>query len=214
MENPKNLLRILIFLTLISAVAAVLLYQQNYGSEPIDSRPDSSTPSPEATFMLPDNYFYRQDDAAWGALKIGDTTDTMRAYGCTISSVAMAASNLTGTKITPGQLVTKLSDNNGFTDRGWLIWDKLPAATDGKVSAKLYNQPDHSHIQNCLDDGHYPLVKFYLGGTIVHWGLIVGTTAEDYLIRDPLYGGPDDPPVPLSERAEQIHSLRCIVGNG
>lgn len=62
-----------------------------------------------------------------------------------------------------------------------------------------------------MDDGSYTLVKFYLHGTIVHWGLIVGTTADDYLIRDPLYGGPNDPPVPLSERTDMIQSRRCIV---
>lgn len=177
-------------------------------SVPVPATPEA----PLATFMLPDNYVFRQDDPVWAGNRIGDTEDRMAGYGCTISSVAMAASNLTGAEITPGELQSRLWDHTGFTDRGWLIWSALPKATGDKVQAKIYRKPDHSHIHACLADGHYPLIKIYLGGTIVHWVLIVGTTEDDYLVRDPLYGGPDDPPTALSTRADKIHALRCIEG--
>lgn len=209
MDDPKKLLRALIALTVLMAIAAVLLYLRGRADKPIDKRPAALT----ATIMLVDNYAFRQDDENWGAQTIGRTTDSMRAYGCTISSVAMAASNLTGASITPGQLVKRLTEANGFTNRGWLIWDRLPAATDGRISARLYNQPDHRHIERCMDEGHYPIVKFKLGGTIIHWALVVGATEGDYLIRDPLSGGPDDGPIPLSSRTEEIQSIRCIVDN-
>lgn len=117
MDDPKKLLRILILLTVLSAVAAALLYMRSKKPEPIEARPAA----PTATFMLPDDYVFRQDDSRWGQFTIGETTDTMRAYGCTLSSVAMAVSNLTDETVTPGELVTRLNTLDGFTDRGWLI---------------------------------------------------------------------------------------------
>ena len=44
----------------------------------------------QASFMMPDEYVYRQDDTLWAADTIGDTSDTLYAYGCTVASVAMA----------------------------------------------------------------------------------------------------------------------------
>jgi len=199
----------IIFLFLLLAVI-LLIFSIKFmtaKSTPISVKPELPTP----TFMLPDAYAFRQDDDRWGHLTIGATSDSMRAYGCTISSVAMAASNLTDEAITPEQLMTRLTEEDGFTERGWLIWGRLPAATNNQISSRIYRQPDHGHIHRCMTDGGYPIVKFLLGGRVVHWAVIVGTTEDDYLIRDPLYGGPDDPPVTLSSRTDEIESIRCIL---
>lgn len=194
-----------LFILIVSVVIGIRFMPAK--TIPISVKPEPPVP----TFMLADNYAFRQDDARWGKLTIGTTTDSMRAYGCTISSVAMAASNLTGDEISPEHLMTKLTEEDGFTDRGWLIWGRLPAATDGRISARIHSQPDHGHIDRCMADGGYPVVKFLLGGQIVHWAVIVGTTEDDYLVRDPLQGSPQDPPLPLSDRTDKIHSVRCIV---
>lgn len=165
---------------------------------------------PLATFILPDDYVFRQDDPQWSSHLIGPTTDTMGGYGCTISAVAMAASNLTGSSITPDVLEDKLAEYAGFTDRGWLVWSAIPKATGGKVQARVFRQPAHTHIMSCMDKGKYPIVKILLGRSVVHWVLIVGTTQNDYLIRDPLSGNADDHPIILSSRSETIESLRCL----
>lgn len=206
MKTYKPVVNIFLFfiLPILLAVSVVRFCQTI--SHPVPAEPERPVP----TFMLPDNHFYRQDDPRWAGDTIGQTTDRMAGYGCTIASVAMAASNLTGEKITAGELQKQLADNDGFTDRGWLIWSALPKATDHQVKARLYRQPDHAHIQTCMDAGHYPLIKIYLGGTIVHWVLIVGTTESGYLVRDPLFGNAQDPPVTLASRADKIHALRCI----
>ena len=80
-------------------VASLLIILQDRARvrPPVDARHDR----PQATFMLPDNYVFRQDDARWSGKRIGETEDSLSAYGCTIASVAMAASNLTQSEITP-----------------------------------------------------------------------------------------------------------------
>ena len=171
----------------------------------------SEHPSPVPTMMLADDYIYRQDDSRWGHETIGETTDTMSAYGCTISSVALAASNLTQTEITPSMLQSRLSDAGGFTSRGWLIWDKVSEATDGKITAKYFDNPSHTDIEACIAEGNYPVIKIKLYDSIIHWVAIVGTTEDQYLIRDPLVGTANDAPIELSDRSEDILGVRCIA---
>jgi len=158
---------------------------------------------PLATFMLPDEYMFRQDDVRWAGETIGETEDSL-------ASVAMAASNLTQSEITPMELEARLTEADGFTSRGWLIWDKVSEATGGKVSARYYDTPDHRDINRCMAEGNYPVVKIKLYDSIIHWVAIVGTTKDQYLIRDPLVGEADDRPIALSERSNDIFGVRCI----
>ena len=160
--------------------------------------------------MLRDEYVFRQDDPKWASETIGDTTDTMERYGCTIASVALAASNLTQSEITPQALETRLSDVGGFTDRGWLIWDKITPATDGNIQAKYFDTPNHADIDACMKAGHYPILKIKLRGSIIHWVAVVGRTKDQYLIRDPLVGKATDGPIELSHRSDDIYGVRCI----
>ena len=178
-----------------------------------DSAPAVSTKpaQPIPTFMLPDNYAFRQDDSRWGAETIGQTEDSLRAYGCTIASVAMSASNLTQTEITPQILETRLSDAGGFTDRGWLIWSKVQAATDNQVTAKYYDSPRYEDINSCMAAGNYPVIKIKLYDSIVHWVMIIGTSKDEYLIRDPLVGEAAAGLIALSTRSSDIYSVRCIM---
>lgn len=126
------------------AAMIAIHFARGQPADPVDARPDTSLP----IFMLPDNYVFRQDDARWGGETIGETEDSLTAYGCTIASVAMAASNLTQSEITPMELETRLTQAGGFTDRGWLIWDKVSEATDGKVAARYYDAPQPPGYQS------------------------------------------------------------------
>ncbi len=206
MKTYKLIMNIFLYLVLPVVLAITVIRFCQTTNLHVPATPEAPVP----TFMLPDNYVFRQDDPRWAGDRIDETEDRMAGYGCTISSVAMAASNLMGEEITAGDMQTRLSAHNGFTDRGWLIWSALPKATNGQIQARIYRQPDHTNIQSCMDKGHYPLIKIFLGGKIVHWVLIVGATETDYLVRDPLYGTATDAPVPLTSRADKIHALRCI----
>ncbi len=198
---------------------AIILQDRARPADPIpvrlpeNARPEKLIETPQATFMLGDEYVFRQDDRRWSRETIGETEDTLSEYGCTIASVAMAASNLTQNEITPMELERRLTEADCFTNRGWLIWDKVSEATDGKVSARYYDAPDHRDIKSCLAAGNYPVVKIKLYESIIHWVAIVGTTKDQYLIRDPLVGSAEDAPIELSERSQDIFGVRCIYKN-
>lgn len=203
----KNLKLIYVAICLAVLALLALFILNDKKPEPVDQALPEGI---RASFMMPDRYVYRQDDTRWAAETIGDTSDTLYAYGCTIASVAMAASNLTRERITPQSLNTKLSDAGGFTDRGWLIWDKVQEATDATVSATYFDKPSHQDINLCMDDGGYPVIKIKLYESIIHWVTIVGKSDDEYLIRDPLLGIETDPPIGLSSRSDKIHAVRCI----
>lgn len=206
MKTYKRKMNIFLFIFLILCGAMTALFLKPRNSVPISTRPET----PLATFMLPDRYVFRQDDPLWSSDRIGETNDSMAAYGCTIASVAMAVSNLTNEKVTPQMMQQRLSEQQGFTSRGWLIWDKVSDATNGAARARYFNEARHENIKACIDADSYPVVKINLHGVVIHWVLIVGTTKDDYLIRDPLSGGQNDAPITLSSRSETIEGVRCI----
>lgn len=159
---------------------------------------------------MKDSASFRQDNDVWGADVLGQTSDSLERYGCTLTSVANAVSNVTGKAISPQMLNAKLGDVEGYTSRGWLIWSKVSEATDGAVRVAVHSAPSHDAIDACMRDGSYPIVKIKLGGVIPHWVMLVGRRNGEYLMRDPLLGTPEDGPLPLSVRANVIHSLRCL----
>ncbi len=159
---------------------------------------------------LPDAVAFRQDTAEWADDTMGQTSDTLGDYGCTVTSVANAISNLAGAPISPKQLNEKLGQVGGYTSRGWLIWSKVTEATDGAVRITVHEEPTHEGIDACMADGDYPIVKIKLGGVIPHWVLLVGRKDGEYIMRDPLVGAPDDPAIPVSVRGKTIYSFRCL----
>jgi len=176
-------------------------------------RGETITPQVAPALMLADNYSYRQDDPIWASDKIGATSDSLGHFGCTIASVSVAASNLLGTEITPEDMNTRLSDVNGFTNRGWLVWKHVETATDGQIRAALDPKPSHEAINQCMLADGYPVIKIKLGGEVIHWVVIVGRADNDYLIRDPLVGTAKDEPIQLSSRSENIYASRCVTLN-
>ena len=163
-----------------------------------------------ADIVLTDRATYRQDANDWASDTLGQTSDTMADYGCTVTSVANAITNVTGRQMSPKVLNAALSQINGYTSRGWLIWSKITEATNGAVQITVHDTPTQAGIEACMTDGGYPIVKIKLGGVVPHWVMLTGRLNGAYLMRDPLRGGPSDPAIAVSTRARQIHSLRCL----
>lgn len=166
-----------------------------------------------ADYMLADLSNFRQDERGWAYDPLGHTNQTLREFGCTVTSVANAITNYDQDFITPRILNQNLIKARGFTDRGWLKWSAISAATDGKYSARVFGSPSHANIDSCMANNEYPVVKIFLRGEVQHWVLIVGKRNGEYLIRDPLEGDRDEKPILLSSRAKGVHSLRCIKKN-
>lgn len=165
------------------------------------------------TLALPDNYAFRQDDPKWGTHTLGKTKDSLSEYGCTLTSVAIAASNLLKTEISPAEMNTRLTDVEGYTKNGLLIWRHVGTATNGKLHATMSTAPSHETINRCMESGGYPIIKIDRDQRINHWVVIVGKSEGDYFIRDPRIGNASDAPLPLSERSSYIYATRCVMTN-
>lgn len=157
---------------------------------------------------LPDNgKTFLQKDPLWAADELGASGCTLGSHGCLVSSVAMACTNL-GVDITPKELNERLKKNEGFLPQGWVVWNAISKVTDEKLSADFHSRPKHDLMDAALEEGAYPVVKYFLIGGIQHWCVVVGKEGQDYLARDPLRDGAK--PVKLSELTEKIHALRTI----
>jgi hypothetical protein len=85
----------------------------------------------------------------------------------------MACSNL-GVKLTPKELNERLKKADGFLPQGWVVWNAMPKVTDGKLTAEYHQRPSHAVMDEALESGAYPVVKYFLLGGIQHWCVIVG----------------------------------------
>lgn len=158
--------------------------------------------------QLADNAHYQQNDPRWAANRLGNlNSETLAQAGCTISSVAMAMSNL-GYPFDPGQLNAALAAEHSFTQQGWLMWDGISRATKGAIRTEIHEAPSLDRLDACLARGAYPIVKFRIMNVIPHWVVVVGKRDGTYFMRDPLID--EAAPSPLTRRTQKILSVRCI----
>lgn len=148
-----------------------------------------------------------QKDKRWASEQLGSSDCTLGSHGCLVTSVAMACSNL-GMKLTPQELNERLKKNDGFLPQGWVVWNAMPKVTEGKLTADYHQKPSHAVMDEALESGAYPVVKYFLLGGIQHWCVIVGKEGREYLVRDPLRE--DTKPVKLSELTAKIFAVRVI----
>ncbi|MFC5457139.1 hypothetical protein [Prosthecobacter fluviatilis] len=168
----------------------------------------ASTGGRELHIRLPDEgRTHLQKDQRWAADQLGPSTGTLGSHGCLVSSVAMACSDL-GVKLTPKELNERLKKNDGFLPQGWVVWNAIPRVTDQKLTAEYHPASSHKVMDKALEQGAYPVVKYFLIGGIQHWCVIVGKDGLEYLARDPLRD--DKEPVKLSELTAKIYAVRVI----
>lgn len=157
---------------------------------------------------LPDGARYQQNDPRWSNHSLGNLNkETLAQAGCTVTSVAMAMTNL-GFPTDPGQLNAALIAEGGFTKERWLMWDAISRVSKGAIIAEVHAAPSLDRLDACLARGDYPIVKFLIGGVIPHWVQVVGKDKGTYYMRDPLIDEPDA--APLTRRTPVILSVRCI----
>jgi len=195
---------VVIMLILLMMVGGVWVFKHSRGRIPA-----LAFGGGDLNLMLADNYNWQQRDPRWRAQRLGGREEggTLGEYGCTVSAIANAASNL-GFVLTPEQLNERLTGQGGFNERGWLIWGAVAAATEGTMQATAFSSPSRNDVDHCLSQGQYPIVKYLIGGLIQHWVTVVGKQNGRYLIRDPLIDGQE--PISLSSRTPIILAVRCI----
>jgi hypothetical protein len=156
---------------------------------------------------LPDHVAFYQKDKRWGHEKLGRTNDTLASDGCLVTAAAMALANL-GFQTNPSDLNKRLTHTDSFTSRGWLIWDGIRRVTGGKAKARFYKSVDIGKIDQCMTDGYYPLVQFYLPNGRSHWAMILDRSEKGFHMRDPLRKA--NSPLIFPHRVEKFRSLRCV----
>lgn len=149
--------------------------------------------------------YYLQRDPRWAGEALAPTKQTMSAVGCLVCSLAMGSAAL-GAPVDPGTLNRRLGASGGYTRDAWVIWDKVSPATG--VGVTVHARPEHAILDEALERGELPVVKFILPSGAPHWVLVVGKDGTDYLVKDPLVA--DRSLVKLGTRTTAIQAVRVL----
>jgi hypothetical protein len=191
--------RILFALAFLAALVGVGALAQHLArrarpDQPVElvapSRPAQAGPSDRSVLPVP---LYKQWDRRWADHPLGRTSEKMRNVGCTVSCVAMVFSGW-GLEVTPGELNAWLRDHDGYTERGWLRWDKCAEYSGGRFVLDYFGEADGALIERALAAGRPPIIKVILPSGAPHWVVVVGREGGEYLVNDPL----DDSTGPVS----------------
>lgn len=165
------------------------------------------TPIPKDSLALPDRSAFYQKDKRWASEILGKSSDTMGSDGCLVTATSMALANL-GFETNPSDLNARLTKVDGFTSKGWLIWDGIRKVTEGRAEAQYYDEVSDDIINSCMRSGDYPLVQFYLKNGRSHWALVLNHDAKGYHMRDPLRESTD--PLIFPRTSEAFKAVRCV----
>lgn len=155
----------------------------------------------------------KQSDISWRYETLGNTPSTIGQEGCAIASATMVL-NYYGFDTNPKILNEFLKANGGYTDRGWIYWEKAAELVPNKVEKAYEDLPSHFLIDSNLLAGNPVIVRLKRAQTgKTHFVVIVGKEGFDYLIADPGSGsgfgaGFRRYVYPLSELTSKIEALR------
>lgn len=185
---------ILIVLCILLVGIGVILFRLR-GSEKIV--PDKNYPVAALTT-------YRQDDPLWATDFLGDSSYTMKSSGCLVTCIAMAISDVEEV-MTPRELNRLFSENGVYDADGNIQWGPLEELEG--YSVLVYNEAIEEAIADCLEAGHFPIVRVRVSGAgSYHYVLIVGNEDGDYICMDPQ----EDELMPLSAYGSRIYAVRCV----
>ena len=151
---------------------------------------------------------FRQGDQRWREDPLGgrEENGTMGSAGCAVASAAMVFQSY-GIKVDPQQLNWFLTDTSGYTDEGWLYWDRAAWWAPDRVRHVYEDLPSYALIDSNLDRGNPVIVRVRFPSGITHFVVIAGKEGFDYLIRDPGAGAVKGL-YPLRELGSNIEALR------
>ena len=151
---------------------------------------------------------FRQGDERWSDDPLGGVMDngTIGGQGCAVAAAAMVF-KFYGIDVDPQQLNWYLSAVGGYTDRGWLYWDRAAWYAPDRVRHIYEDLPSYALIDSNLARGNPVIVRVRLQNGITHFVVIAGKQGFDYLIQDP-GGGAAKGLYPLRELHSNIEGLR------
>ena len=150
---------------------------------------------------------FTQNDPRWTFELLGPTFDTMGQTGCAVTSAAMVLSSY-GVATDPAQLNQYLTTHAGYTENGWLYWEKAAeVAPDNQVEKAYEDLPSYALIDQNLLQGNPVIVRLTLRNGTTHFVVLCGKQGWNYLIRDPARS-PAYGVYPLKDLTSRIEALR------
>jgi Peptidase_C39 like family len=151
---------------------------------------------------------FRQGDEKWSEDPLGgmEENGTMGTAGCAVASAAMVFKSY-GINVDPQELNWFLTDTSGYTEQGWLYWDRAAWWAPERVRHVYEDLPSYQLIDSNLARGNPVIVRVRFPSGITHFVVIAGKEGFDYLIRDPGAGAKKGL-YPLRELGSNIEALR------
>lgn len=136
---------------------------------------------------------WKQYDADWGSISMGNSGKNIKQIGCLATSVSIEIA-LSGTKVNtdnfnPGTFIQYLNGHSGFDSKGQLYWDNRWSGLVpnfqfvAKESLGKTKQEKINKISDLLNDGYYVVMCSKTG--CGHWVAVTGVTSDNINIADP-----------------------------
>jgi hypothetical protein len=150
---------------------------------------------------------FTQNDPRWTFQLLGPTFDTMGQAGCAVTSAAMVLATY-GVDTDPDRLNQYLTTHAGYTEQGWLYWEKAAEIAPGGQVEKAYEDlPSYALIDHNLLEGNPVIVRLTLRNGHTHFVVVAGKDGWNYLVQDPARS-PTRGIYPLKELTGNIEALR------
>jgi len=151
---------------------------------------------------------FHQSEEKWRDDPLGGVADngTLGGEGCAVAAAAMVF-KFYGIDVDPQQLNWFLTSVGGYTDRGWLYWDRAAWFAPNHVRHVYEDLASYDLIDSNLARGNPVIVRVRLRGGVTHFVVIAGKDGFDYLIADPGAGSARGL-YPLRELGSDIEALR------
>jgi hypothetical protein len=150
---------------------------------------------------------FTQDDPRWTFQLLGPTFDTLGQAGCAVTSAAMVLSAY-GVDTDPERLNQYLTTHGGYTENGWVYWEKAAEVAPGDQVEKAYEDlPSYALIDQNLLAGNPVIVRLTLQNGTTHFVVLVGKEGWNYLAQDPARS-PSRGVYPLKALTGRIEALR------
>jgi hypothetical protein len=151
---------------------------------------------------------FRQGDERWSDDPMGGIPDngTLGGQGCAVAAAAMVF-KFYGIDTDPQQLNWFLTSVDGYTERGWVYWERAAWLSPNRVRHVYEDLPSFWLIDSNLARGNPVIVRVRLGGGVTHFVVVAGKDGFDYLVRDPGAGAAKGF-YPLRELHSDIEALR------
>ncbi|HMC25081.1 MAG TPA: C39 family peptidase [Candidatus Udaeobacter sp.] len=151
---------------------------------------------------------FRQGEEKWRDDPLGgvEANGTIGGEGCAVAAAAMVF-KFYGIEVDPQRLNWFLTSVGGYTENGWLYWDRAAWFAPDRVRHMYEDLASYQLIDSNLSRGNPVIVRVRLSGGVTHFVVIAGKEGFDYLIADPGAGSAKGL-YPLRELGSDIEALR------